>query len=192
MVDACTWAASEHGCDVDVEVTEMFRGYRLRVERAVGERRRERRSSAAASSRARSRPAAAATPTRWSRAGFDCVLLANGTEANHTPEESVAAERIVRDARRLRGDRSQRGGGAMLKLRRGVVVAADPLTVEVGERAAPGLGRHARWSARCAEGDEVIVNTEALDLGLGSGGFDVVHVNLTRGLDGGGATGRRT
>ena len=34
-------------------------------------------------------------------------------------------------------------------------------------------------------GDEVIVNTQALDLGLGSGGFDVVHVNLTRGLDGG-------
>jgi hypothetical protein len=31
----------------------------------------------------------------------------------------------------------------------------------------------------------VIVNVEALDLGLGSGGFDVVHVNLTRGLDGG-------
>ncbi|HTW42452.1 MAG TPA: DUF3866 family protein [Solirubrobacteraceae bacterium] len=33
-------------------------------------------------------------------------------------------------------------------------------------------------------GDEVIVNTQALDLGLGSGGFDVVHVNLTRGLAG--------
>src|SRR5581483_6236149 len=28
-------------------------------------------------------------------------------------------------------------------------------------------------------GDEVIVNVEALDLGLGSGGFDIVHVNLT-------------
>ena len=35
-------------------------------------------------------------------------------------------------------------------------------------------------------GDEVIVNVEALDLELGSGGFDVVHVNLTRGLSGGG------
>ncbi|HEY7953480.1 MAG TPA: DUF3866 family protein [Solirubrobacteraceae bacterium] len=31
-------------------------------------------------------------------------------------------------------------------------------------------------------GDEVIVNVEARDLGLGSGGFDIVHVNLTRGL----------
>ena len=35
-------------------------------------------------------------------------------------------------------------------------------------------------------GDEVIVNVEALDLGLGSGGFDIVHVNLSRGLGGGG------
>jgi uncharacterized protein DUF3866 len=32
-------------------------------------------------------------------------------------------------------------------------------------------------------GDEVIVNVQALDLELGSGGFDVVHVNLTRGLE---------
>ena len=30
-----------------------------------------------------------------SAAGFECVLLANGTEANHTPEERVATERIV-------------------------------------------------------------------------------------------------
>ncbi len=30
----------------------------------------------------------------------------------------------------------------------------------------------------------MIVNVEALDLGLGSGGFDIVHANLTRGLHG--------
>jgi hypothetical protein len=73
----------------------------------------------------------------------------------------------------------------MLKLRRGVVVESDPLVVEVdGERrpawADTGLVGEVR------EGDEVVVNTEAVDLGLGSGGFDVVHVNLTRGLDAGG------
>jgi hypothetical protein len=39
------------------------------------------------------------------------------------------------------------------------------------------------------EGDEVVVNVAALDLGLGSGGFDVVHVNLTRGLEASGASG---
>jgi hypothetical protein len=33
-----------------------------------------------------------------------------------------------------------------------------------------------------ALGDDVIVNTQARDLGLGSGGFDVLHANLTRGL----------
>lgn len=75
-----------------------------------------------------------------------------------------------------------------LKLRRGVVVEGEPLTVEVaGERrpawADPGL------VGECRPGDEVIVNTEALDLGLGSGGFDLVHANLTRGLDGTGAEG---
>ena len=35
----------------------------------------------------------------------------------------------------------------------------------------------------------MIVNVQALDLGLGSGGFDIVHVNLTRGLGGDGTPG---
>src|SRR5881396_1488548 len=34
-----------------------------------------------------------------------------------------------------------------------------------------------------ALGDEVIVNVQARELGLGSGGFDVLYANLTRGLD---------
>jgi hypothetical protein len=34
-----------------------------------------------------------------------------------------------------------------------------------------------------ALGDEVIVNVQATELGLGSGGFDVLHANLTRGLE---------
>jgi hypothetical protein len=71
-----------------------------------------------------------------------------------------------------------------LKLRRGVVVSADPLEVEVdGERRRAWADEVLLGEMR--EGDEVVVNVAALDLGLGSGGFDVVHVNLTRGLDGG-------
>jgi Protein of unknown function (DUF3866) len=75
-----------------------------------------------------------------------------------------------------------------LKLRRGVVVGEDPLTVEVGGERRPA------WAdtgllGEMFEGDEVVVNVAALDLGLGSGGFDVVHVNLTRGLGGGGREG---
>jgi hypothetical protein len=73
-----------------------------------------------------------------------------------------------------------------LKLRRGVVVSAEPLMVEVdGERRAAWADTALLGEMR--EGDEVVVNVEALDLGLGSGGFDIVHVNLTRGLEGGGA-----
>jgi hypothetical protein len=74
----------------------------------------------------------------------------------------------------------------MLKLRRATVTAIDPLTVRVeGERRAAWADADLVGEVR--EGDEVIVNTEARDLGLGSGGFDVVHVNLTRGLGGAGA-----
>jgi len=76
----------------------------------------------------------------------------------------------------------------MLKLRRGTVVATGPLEVRVGE------GNRPAWAdtglvGPCEIGDEVVVNVEALDLGLGSGGFDVVLVNLTRGLYGGGSEG---
>jgi hypothetical protein len=39
-----------------------------------------------------------------------------------------------------------------------------------------------RLTGPVALGDDVVVNTQAADLGLGSGGFDVLAVNLTRGL----------
>lgn len=82
----------------------------------------------------------------------------------------------------------------MLRLRRGRVTDAEApaawqrLTVEVDgtERAAQA---DTALVGPCHAGDEVIVNTEAQDLNLGSGGFDIVHVNLTRGLDGRGMPG---
>ncbi|MGB7587779.1 MAG: DUF3866 family protein [Solirubrobacterales bacterium] len=75
-----------------------------------------------------------------------------------------------------------------LKLRRGVVVNVDPLAVEVdGERRAAWADTELLGEMRLD--DEVVVNVEAVDLGLGSGGFDIVHVNLTRGLQGGGGSG---
>jgi len=40
-----------------------------------------------------------------------------------------------------------------------------------------------RLTGPVALGDEVVVNVQARELGLGSGGFDVLHVNLTRGLE---------
>jgi Protein of unknown function (DUF3866) len=69
-----------------------------------------------------------------------------------------------------------------LKLRRGVVVDEEPLTVEIdGERRPAWADTSLLGEMR--QDDEVVVNVAALDLDLGSGGFDVVHVNLTRGLD---------
>ena len=73
----------------------------------------------------------------------------------------------------------------MLTLRRGRVTA-------VVERV-EGLSRlevdgepciaYPRLTGPVALGDEVIVNTQARELALGSGGFDVLYANLTRGLD---------
>jgi hypothetical protein len=71
---------------------------------------------------------------------------------------------------------------ARLKLRRGVVVGEDPLTVEVDGERRPAWADEVLLGEMRA-GDEVVVNVAALDLQLGSGGFDVVHVNLTRGLE---------
>lgn len=71
-----------------------------------------------------------------------------------------------------------------LDLRRGTVVSESPLIVEIdGERRRAWADEVLLGPMR--EDDEVIVNAAALDLELGSGGFDVVHVNLTRGLGGG-------
>jgi hypothetical protein len=74
----------------------------------------------------------------------------------------------------------------MLKLRRGVVTGTDPLVVQVEGEDRPAWADTA-LVGEVREGDEVVVNLEAPDLGLGSGGFDVVHVNLTRGLEAHGA-----
>jgi Protein of unknown function (DUF3866) len=75
-----------------------------------------------------------------------------------------------------------------LKLRRGIVIDENPLTVEVDEEHRPAWADESLLG-EMREGDEVVVNVAALDLGLGSGGFDIVHVNLTRGLAASGGSG---
>jgi len=83
----------------------------------------------------------------------------------------------------------------VLKLRRGTVVEAGPpgepvqrLEVDVAGERRPAQADTALVGSS-EVGDEVVVNVEARDLGLGSGGFDVVHVNLTRGVVGEGTAG---
>ena len=55
------------------------------------------------------------------------------------------------------------------------------LTVALAEGLRPAIADR-ELTGPVEAGDDVVVNVAALDLGLGSGGFDVVHVNLTRGL----------
>jgi tripeptide aminopeptidase len=94
MMEACTWAAGEHDCDLSFDVFEMFRGYRMPRDSAA-------LAVARAALEARGHePREVATgggsdANALMAAGFECLLLANGTEANHTPDESVAAQRIV-------------------------------------------------------------------------------------------------
>ena len=90
MVDACTWAAGENGCDADAHVTEIFKGYRLDPEAAsvqvAFEALRKQGVEPSLVATGGGSDANALVPR-----GFEAVLLANGTEANHTPEESVSA-----------------------------------------------------------------------------------------------------
>jgi len=83
----------------------------------------------------------------------------------------------------------------MLRLRRATVAVAGPadaveqrLAIHVGDERRTAIADVALVGPAQA-GDEVIVNVEAVELGLGSGGADIVHVNLTRGLDGPGTPG---
>jgi hypothetical protein len=68
-----------------------------------------------------------------------------------------------------------------LSLRRGRVTrVVDDLHCEVGDVSAI---YHRELTGPVEVGDDVLVNVQARELGLGSGGFDVVYANLTRGLE---------
>src|SRR5207244_4041487 len=110
LLDACSFAASLTGCEVETNVERGFRGYRFRRDDE---------------------------PVRLARAALE--------RTGHEPSFALS------------------GGGADANIfnMRGL---APPLT-------GPG-----------GLGDEVGVNPQAGQLGLGTGGFDVLYANLTRGL----------
>jgi hypothetical protein len=71
-----------------------------------------------------------------------------------------------------------------LSLRRGTVSAVVEQHEELVRLEVDGVPcvAYPRLTGPVQEGDDVLVNVQARELGLGSGGFDVLHANLTRGL----------
>jgi hypothetical protein len=73
----------------------------------------------------------------------------------------------------------------MLTLRRGRVSAVVERFEGLARLEVDGTPcvAYPRLTGPVALGDDVIVNVQARELGLGSGGFDVLYANLTRGLE---------
>src|SRR2546428_12373620 len=73
----------------------------------------------------------------------------------------------------------------MLSLRRGRVTSVTERLPELVRLEVDGVAciAYPRLTGPVEEGDDVIVNVQARELGLGSGGFDILYANLTRGLD---------
>lgn len=94
MSDSMVWAASEHGCEVDIVTEEVFSGYRtpddspalIAAEEALRARGHE---------PVRVSTGGGSDANVFMAAGFDTLLLANGTYDNHTHEESVPRENLV-------------------------------------------------------------------------------------------------
>ena len=180
MVDALTDAASDAECDVETHIEEQFRAYRM----------------------SRTAPLVETAAAALTALGIEpeYVTTGGGSDANvfnaagpalperrerHRPQPRTRRVRHRRGAR----ERARRGAhtGRMqrLALRRGTVVAVDgaELTVDVDGEERPAVA-YEELTGPNEVGDEVVVNVAARDLALGSGGFDIVHVNLTRGLAG--------
>jgi tripeptide aminopeptidase len=95
MVDAATEAAAYAECDVETEVERLFRGYRLpRTAPAV-------EAAAAALESSGFEPTYISTgggsdANVFIAGGLPVVNVANGTERNHQPDESVTVEALER------------------------------------------------------------------------------------------------
>jgi tripeptide aminopeptidase len=93
IAEACAWGASEHGCDVDVRIEELFRGYQLPKDSpALGFAEIGLRGAGLEPARVAIGGGSDANALRLD--GFDCVLLANGTDMVHTADEMVPARSL--------------------------------------------------------------------------------------------------
>jgi tripeptide aminopeptidase len=93
IADACAWGASERGCDVDVRIEELFRGYKVpKDSAALGLAEEGLRTAGLEPQQVAIGGGSDANVFR--RDGFDCVLLSNGTSDVHTSEERVPASAL--------------------------------------------------------------------------------------------------
>jgi tripeptide aminopeptidase len=88
--DACAWGASEHGCDVDVRLEELFRGYEV-PSSSPALKLAEAGLRAAGVEPVRAAIGGGSDANVFRLDGFECILLANGTDAVHTADEHVPA-----------------------------------------------------------------------------------------------------
>ncbi len=172
-------------CDVDVTTSRALRRLPPPAERA----RRAGRRAGPALARVR-----AAAPLDGRRVGRQRVrvqgLCVHEPRQRH-PVQPRAPRARQRGRARGHARRDLRAAGRMLRLKRAIVLNAGPpgameqrLAIRIGDGERRAAIADVGLVGASQPGDEVIVNVEAVELGLGSGGFDVVHVNLSRGLDG--------
>jgi len=93
MTDAMIWAASESGIEIDVATERHFAGYRVEDDsRALD------LAESALASRGhqpqRITTGGGSDANVFRERGMDCLLLANGTYANHTSDENVPRENL--------------------------------------------------------------------------------------------------
>ena len=93
MTDAMVWAGSESGVEVDVATEKHFTGYRVPDDsRALGFAEAALKANGFEPERITTGGGSDASVFR--ERGMDCLLLANGTYANHTADESVPRENL--------------------------------------------------------------------------------------------------
>src|SRR6476469_6826146 len=93
IADACAWGASEHGCDVDVRIEELFRGYQVPKDSGALALAEEGLRGAGLEPR-QVAIGGGSDANAFRRDGFDCILLSNGTDAVHTADELVPARSL--------------------------------------------------------------------------------------------------
>ncbi|MEX0621192.1 MAG: M20/M25/M40 family metallo-hydrolase [Solirubrobacterales bacterium] len=92
--DSMIWAASEHGCEVDIRTEKVFDGYRIDDD-SVALKVAEAGLKARGHQPLRVATGGGSDANVFNAFGLDAILLANGTYANHTHQEWVPRENLI-------------------------------------------------------------------------------------------------